>query len=378
MNVNQIYSVVNSIAQNMKLGTMNVIDTTSFVNFGKDVLSSDVNKEIFYSTLVDRIGRTIVAIREYKADTRRVLVDSFTFGSVLQKISFELQNAETTSQWEIDGENPYTVENNTPKNGIRQKLFAQTLPTFSYKDVVLDNQLESAFINAEAMAGFINGIYTRMYNALEISKEGLANSTVNALVCEVYTETTADAPINTRRMRNVLAEWNALHADTQLTADTALENKDFLKYVCVQMGTLIPFIGKLTKMYNDGTVERVTKEDNLIVEVNTEFEKMYSVYLQSDTFHDELVKLPNFKSVPYWYTPSNPTEIKGKNSNGEDKTISNVLAIFRDSDSCLCTLEREKLISLYDQWNARTKLKLSADQRYIVDTSENCVVFYMA
>lgn len=372
MNVNQLYNVLNSINENTTIGAQNVVDTSTFINYGTLVLSSATNREIFYNKLVDRIGKTVFAIRAYKRQNRNITVDSFTFGSILQKISFKLQNSEENSSWNTQALNPYTL---TPKQGIEQKLFAQDMPTFAYTDVWLDHQLKSAFLNEQTMAGFFNGLAERMYNALEVSAESLDNQAVCALVAEVSTEVAAGT--NARRGRNLLAEYKTVFPQSTLTAATCLRDEDFLKFACIEMGTIFPFIEKLTSMYNDGTVERTTSRSDLVVEVNAQFEQMYNVYLKSNTFHDEMVALPNFTTVPYWYSPAAPMEIK-VGPEDEAKTISGVIAIYRDKDAVVDTLENEKFVSKYDEFNERTYVKLSADRRYIVDTSENCIYFYVA
>ncbi len=366
MDIKQIYATVNNIAAVMTKGETKVVDYSSFVSFGNDVLSSETNKETFYNTLVDRIGRTIFAIREYKAANRGILIDSFTFGSILQKVSYKMQEAEYNSTWEKTAQNPYDIE---AKGGIIQKLFAQKLPSFAYTDVVYDYQLESAFVDAQHMGGFINGIYTRMYNALEVSIEGMDNAAVGSFVATVAEEVAAGT--NTRRVVNLVTDYNNLKGTT-LTATTAMSDESFLEYACVEMGTVIPFLGKLTSMYNDGSVERVTPKDKLKIEVNSEFEKSYNVYLKSNTYHDEMVALPGYSDIPYWSNPENPRTIYGKEGTA---AVENVIAIFRDEESVLSTLERQKLVNRYDEWNHRTAVKLEADRRYIADTSENAVIF---
>lgn len=372
MKVNQIYSTINSIKNDICKGAVDIIDHSTFVNFGETVISSESNKDAFYKALVDRIGRTVFAIRDYKAANRNVLVDEFTFGSILQKISFKLQDAESNPHWNDEPENPYTWK---AKEGVIQKLFAQDMPTFSYKDVLLDNQLESAFVNAQAMAGFFSAIATRMYNALEVSIEGLNDNAICALAGRVYKNATTDS-INKTRVRNLLKEYNTAF-NANLTPTEALSNESFLQYACVEMGTVIPFLGKLTSMYNDGTVERYTDSENLVVEVNTEFEKKFDVYLKSNTYHDSLVSLPNYASVPYWFSPTMPMAIH-TNDGTENIEIENVIAIFRDKDAVASTLERQSYRTMYDSINGRTYVKLSADRRYIADTSENCIIFYLA
>jgi len=375
MTINQIYSTINSISANMTTGAQNVIDHSSFVNFGDATLSSATNKEQFYSKLVDRIGRTVFAIRSYKSANRNILVDSFTFGSILQKISYKLQDAEESPQWKSTPTNPYTWQ---AKGGIIQKLYAQDLPTFTYDDVLYDYQLESAFTDASSMAGFISGISTRMYNALEVSIEGMNDEAICAFATEVFKEATdVSSPVNPRRARNLLAEYNTAFPTKAFTSvEDALANEEFLQFACIEMGTVIPFMEKLTSMFNDGTVERFTSKENLVCELNAQFERMYEVYLKSNTFHDTMVALPNYNVVPYWHSPSIPMDVVS-NDGSDTTTIENVIAIFRDKDAVATTLEREDYASMYDPINRRTYVRLSADRRYIADTSENCVIFYL-
>ena len=377
MTINQIYSVVNSLKANITTGVSNIVDYSTFVSFGGDVLNSNTNREVFYNSLVDRIGRTVFAIREYKADDRKVLVDAFTFGSILQKISYRLQDSEYNSDWRYDTEtgtsndNPYTYE---AKGGIVQKLFAQKLPTFAYKDVIYDHQLENAFVSPQAMGGFINGIYERMNTSLELAKEGMNATAINSFAIQIF-ESSVNA---TRRKRNLAKEYNDLHPDATVTSvQGAFENEDFLKFATAEIALTIPRMKKPTVMYNDGTVERHTDKENLVVEMWANFTKYFDVSLASSTYHRELVDLPNYNgTVPYWVSESSGGNIP-YNDGTEDTAIPNVLCIMRDVDAVVTTLEREETVSMYDQFNKRTPIKMSADRRYIADTSENGVIFYL-
>ena len=71
--VNQIYQLVNdSAAEALGAQAISVKNTSTLVSLGDVVLSSADNKDAFYSALVDRIGRTAIAIRQYRAQTRSV------------------------------------------------------------------------------------------------------------------------------------------------------------------------------------------------------------------------------------------------------------------------------------------------------------------
>lgn len=375
MTINQIYSVMNDISENIVEGGANVVDTSTFVKFGEDVLSSQTNKEKWFNSLVDRIGKTIIAIRQYKASGRNVTVDSFTFGSILQKISYRLTEAEESPQWNTTGSlNPYTM---TQKTGIVQKLYAQDMPTFSFLDVIPDYQVESAWTTPTAMSGFISGLYTRMENGKAVAIEGMENYAIASLYAKVYEQSTATQPVNARRCRNLLAEYNTLHPTATLTTDNCLETPSFLEFMAIEISMASKGLEKYTTMYNDGTVERFSTKENQIVEIPTYVNKSFEVYLKSNTFHNELVALPNFNEVLYWTSPDDGFDIKVDLGNENVVTIPNVICAIRDKDSVACTLEREDTASMYDSINRRTYVRMSADRRYVIDTSENCVIFYI-
>ena len=63
---------------------------------------------------------------------------------------------------------------------------------------------------------------------------------------------------------------------------------------------------------------------------------------------------------------------------GETETnIKNVICVMRDRDLVSCTLDRVDNATQYDAINRRTYVRMSADRRYVVDTSENCIIYYL-
>ena len=95
----QIYSIVNTIANNIGYTGSTVVDTSSFVAFAQAALTGA--KESVYNELYNLIGRTVFAIDEAEDEERGIVVDAFSYGSILQKISFQTQAAETSSEWDI-------------------------------------------------------------------------------------------------------------------------------------------------------------------------------------------------------------------------------------------------------------------------------------
>ena len=49
-----------------------------------------------------------------------------------------------------------------------------------------------------------------------------------------------------------------------------------------------------------------------------------------------------------------------------------------DKDAVVATMDKERFVNKYDEWNDRTVFKLTANRRYIVDPSENAILYLNA
>ena len=223
MSAVQIYPAVNTIANNIGYTGNTVVDVTTFTAFAQAALTGA--KEGVYNSLYDLIARTMFAIDEAKEDERQVIVDAFEYGSIMQKISFANQAAESSSEWDIaNPEDPY---DEVAKTGIVAEYFENTIPTFSWKDVAYDVQLREAFRTPESLAGFIEALFQRMRNAYTMSKNGLSDAAIGALVATLAAGTTA--PNYARRVRKLLTEYNTIYG-TSLTSADSLADPGYKEY----------------------------------------------------------------------------------------------------------------------------------------------------
>lgn len=375
MPATQIYAVVNKIAANIGYTGTNVIDASSFTKFASDTLSETPLKESVYSEMYDLIGRTVIAIDEAEEeDGRGIVVDAFEYGSILQKLSFALQSAESSSEWDIaNPENPYEE---VRKEGIIQKFFEQTIPTFSYKDVAYDTQLREAFKSPESLQGFLDALYIRMRNAYKIAKQGLSDAAVGGLMASIYSAATAVTPSANaaRQVRHLLTEYNTNYS-ASLTDTTSLQNTNYLDFVRKVVTIDKMNLNKLNKLYNDGSVERRTSEADLKLDLSLELTASYAKFY-GDTYNDNYVTLPKHNSVVNWGIATDPRKVKVSLDGGTTSvTIAKILGFMYDKDAVVATMDRSRFVSIYDSWNDRNVFKLTANRRYIADPSENGIIY---
>lgn len=378
-NVNQIYTMVNDAASEaLGKSAITVKDTGTLVSLGDQVFSSDTNKEQFYKALTDRIGRTVIAVRAYTAKNRSVKRDELEWGAVYQKISYKWKNSTANPSWDTETQaNPFDVAIGTE---AVQKLFS-VIGTYSFEDSIPDYQLFTAFTSASAMGAYISGIYTNMANALAVAEENLANLAVSTNIAGVLKKGKAT------QKRNLLAEYKTLSGDATITVATALTNVDFLKYATREIKTVIDNMSTMSVLYNaEADIPRHTPNDKAVVEVLGLFASASDTYLQADTYHKEMVALPNYEKVVYWQAPGqgfdfdDVSKINITNANIAPEAVAQggILAFVHDVDSCASIIYRRRSHSIYNPRAERFNIFEKADKGYAVDLSENAVVFYIA
>lgn len=375
---NQIYTMVNdATAQMYGSGAITVKDTSSLVSLGEKVLSSETDKDVFFKTLVDRIARTIVAIREFETKERSVKRDTINWGLFVQKISYKRKTAVENPSYDFTTQtNPFNVK---PSTEIIQKIFGEDIGVWSYADAIPYDQMFTAFNSASAMGAVIAGIYTNINNEYTMAKAALENLAVDTLIAGVIKKGKAT------QKRNVLAEFNTANG-TSLTASQALKNTDFIKYVNRELYTTIGFMQEANELYNLEGIIRQTPKDKLVVEILGMYASASAVYLEADTYHNELVKLPRYEEVNYWqgmgteasFEDVSTIKIKNTGIDAEEISQSGIIACIHDYDAVASFVDKPEVGSIANPAQRCLNVFYQAARNYGVDLSEKCVVFYMA
>lgn len=375
--VNQVYQMVNDAAKEA-LGqqAVTVKDTGSLVSLGEQIQVTE-NVETFYKTLVNRIGRTVVAVRAFEISERSVMRNEMEWGVIYQKISFKPRDAVENPSWKTETQaNPYDIE---PQTTVVQKLFS-VMGTYSYEDSIPDYQLFTAFTTPAAMAAFISGIYTNMYNYLKIAEANLANLAVNTYMAGAMSGT------NAAQKRNLLKEYNDKFTKT-LTVEQALTDASFLKFASKTINDTIKQFTSPSAIFNAEGIVRQTTKDKLVVEVLSQFATATTSYMESDTYHNELVKLPRYEEVNYWQASGTGFSFEdvssidiqnAKIADGAEVNKTGIVAFVHDYDAVASIIYRRRSNSIYNPRAERYNVMEKADKGYAVDLSENGVVFYMA
>lgn len=382
-NVNQLYSVLNAVsAQALGEAAIQVVDAHSMVSLGNEVLSSSTSKDKWVGVMMDRIGRTIVSNRVWDDPAKDPLVKKpFEFGSALQKLYIDLIDAGENGSWNV-GQVGYTPSfAPVYKPNASQKIFNK-INTWQFPITVPDHILRTAFTSAESMAAWIDGIFVAIQNSLMLSLRNTNNLTRETGAALALYHGGASA-------LNVLAEYKAIYTSATTTEDDCLYDKDFLRYAVKRFAEITGYMGQMSRAFNTEGFARHTPKRELCLDVLTAFNSALKANLQSDTFHKELVALPNFREVDFWQGSGdagfNEADVAKMEITIEDpadatQTVTvkcdKVLACAYDVEAIGTTIQNQRMVSERNDIDEYTDYVQKADMGYFADPSENFVVFY--
>lgn len=385
MEVVQIASLLNSVTAEV-LGRTDLIqeDLSNIVDAGSEIFDA-TSVENYGRTLMDHIGRMIFVDRVYRGSAPSVIMDSWEFGSVLEKVQADLPNAQENDTWKL--ENGQTYNQDIFYKPTYSAKFYNSKVTFEIPMSFTDIQLRSAFDNATQMNSFISMIYNAIEKSMTLKVDALIKRTLNNFIAETLKDEYPEADYSDKsgvRARNVLYEYNQLKG-TQLTVKQALTNSDFLAYVASEMKLMVGYIGELSEQFNIEGKARFTPRDLLHFVLLNKMKSLFDTYLYSNTFHNEFVSLPNHETVSYWQAPGDNgydfNDISSidviPTSGGAVKTAG-IIGLMFDRDALGVSNYNRRTTSHYNARAEFTNEFFKMDSSYFNDFQENGVVFFMA
>ena len=397
MEVKQIYSLINSVSSEV-LGKTDIVaeDLTGIVDLGTEVFNQNA-VDNYVKSLVNHIGKVVFVNRPYAGKVPSVLMDAWEFGSVLEKISADVPEAEENDTWDLTDGQSYD-QDVFHKPTVTAKFFNSKV-TFEVPVSITERQVKESFSSAAQLNGFISMIYAAVEKSMTIKTDALVMRTINNMIAETILADAQDfgataagdmtgadlSTASTTRCVNLLKLYNdKTGATTKLTAAKAITDPDFIRFASYVMGTYADRMQSISTLFNVGGKERFTPKDMLHVVLLSDFAKAAQTYLYSDTFNRGDVLLPQAETVPFWqgsgtaYDFASTGKINVKESKGKAVTVTGVLGVMFDRDALgVCNLDRR----VTTNYNAKAEFfnnYYKFDAGYFNDTNENFVVFFAA
>ena len=363
-------------------------DLTGIVDMGKEVFNQNAIDN-YVKSLVNHIGKVVFVNRPYSGKVPSVLMDAWEFGSVMEKISADIPEAEENESWKLTDGTEYK-QDIFHKPTVTAKFFNSKV-TFEVPVSITERQVKESFSSAAQLNGFLSMIYNAVDKSMTIKTDALIMRTINNMIAETldadkvaFGGTTVNySSTSTVRCVNLLKLYNTAK-DAKLTAATAILDPDFIRFAAYQMGLYADRLGSISTLFNVGGKERFTPKDALHTVLLSDFAKAAQAYLYADTYHNEQVLLPKAETVPSWqatgkdYAFANVSKIDVKSSSGAIISIGGVLGVMFDRDALGVTNSDKRVTTNYNAKAEFFNNYYKFDAAYFNDTNENFVVFFIA
>lgn len=383
MKVTQLHTLINAVTQEV-LGEKAVVaeDLSNVIDIGKQVIDSD-NVDNYVKKLVNHIGKVVFVNRLYTGGVPSVLMDSWEYGSILEKISADMPEATENDTWALQDKKDYSPDI-FYKPSVSAKFFNSKV-TFEIPMSFTELQVKESFSSKEQLNGFISMLTTSIENSMTVKLDSLIMRTINNMTAETLNAELADKDYKKTSVKavNLLNLYNATVKD-KLTAESALINPEFIRFATYQISMYSDRMSKISTLFNVEKANRFTPKDLQHIVLLSDFAKASETFLQSRTDHSDMVALPKHETVPYWqgsgtgYAFSDVSKIDVKTSSKADISATGILGVMFDREALgVSNLDRRVTTNYNPKAEFYTNF-YKFDAGYYNDLSENFVVFFVA
>lgn len=385
MKITQLHTLVNTVTQEI-LGEAGVLseDLSNVVDIGKSIIDSD-NIDNYVKKLVNHIGKVVFKNRSYSGGAPSVLMDSWEYGSILEKVTADLPAASENGSYNLQNGQDYSPDI-FYQPSVSAKFFNSKV-TFEIPLSFTERQVKESFSNANQLNGFISMLSTSVENSMTVKLDSLIMRTINNMTAEtlhadLFKTDALDLTSTGVKAVNLLKLYNDKYSRT-VTKEKALSDSDFIRYATYVISLYSDRMSKISTLFNIGGKERFTSGEYLSTVLLSDFEKASNVFLKADLQNESMATLPAHETVPYWqgsgttYSFEDVSAINVKTSTGATVNASGIIGVMFDRESIgVSNLDRRVTTNYNPKAEFYTNF-YKFDAGYFNDLNENYVVFFV-
>lgn len=409
------HAIVNLIAKELsgQDGQITTVDSSNFVSVGETILANQ--KEDVYNALSTVLGRTLVAVRPYKAPlwlinaentsvyTHRMRKISFYDKGALPSGDFNTQLFTNLADGFDNDENPSSGTAQSTKSQWEQHNQIPLEINFGGSSVMefcitwYEDQTKSAFRSEDEFAKFWAGAMTEYANQIEQRKEAFNRMTLLNYMAGVYSLTSAGT-----EAVNLTKAYNDYYGTSYTSAQLRTTYlKEFLAFFVYTFKLYSKKMENRSAKYhispdkqdasgNYLSILRHTPRDRQRVMLYEPLFMQAEAQVLPEIFNDNYLNIDRqYEGVTFWQdelvpseidvTPALPNYTSGTQGKGDNVVLKYVVGMLYDVDAVMTDyqLETANTTSLEARKRYRNTW-LSIAKNAINDFTENGILFYMA
>ena len=412
-----VHVIVNLIQSEMAGldGSVTTVDSSNFVSVGETILAS--SKENIYNALSTVLGRTLVAVRPYRASLWLInAANTGVYTHRMRKISFYDRGAVASGDFNTqlftnledgfdNGENP---SGGTPQATKDQWEQRQVYPlevnfggssTLEYGITWYEDQVKNAFRSEEDFAAFWAGALQEHANAIEQRKEAFNRMTMLNFMAGCY-----DLSSSGMGAINLTAAFNTKFGTSYTSAQLRTTYlKEFLAFFVSTFKQYSRMLENRSVQFHVSPTKTDAAGNNLYLLRHTPRERQRVLLYQPlfmdaeaqvlpEIFNDQYLDIDKqYEGVMFWQdatpgkgaeldcTPALPNYTTGTQGAGSNVALSYVVGLLYDEDALMVDYQLETANTT--PLEARKRYRntwLSIARNAINDFTENGILFYMA
>ncbi len=383
------------------LGNLNALNDTTIVELGEKLNITDGEitngspADIFFKTLLSRIGQIRIDDRSYVATLPKLFVSPVEWGLMSEFIKFDLSDVMVDEMWNPNGFINYNeqggpaegqriagIEFGTFKPAVRARLYKKAHAIMVALTKARE-QMFTAFTSLAEYESFAAGLDISVTNTLQLKAEVYALMTVSTGI--------ATAEKNGNRIK-LLTEFNTETGQT-LTKTAALNDPKFIQFALGRIAETKDNLKRMTMSYNNH--ETLTFSSNANVILLNKFANKAKFMGRANTFNEELLGIGDYDKVASWQavkaanstTPFNFddastivltaeawSDISGTETE-DPKVIQNIVGVIYDRWAMGITVDKKKVTSQYSAARDTTNFFYHALVNYMVNDDYPIVFF---
>lgn len=229
--------------------------------------------------------------------------------------------------------------------------------------------------SASDLVRFVAMIENRVRTMLDMSNDNLIMRTIVNLICEKIAAN--------HNVIDLLALYNETHTQT-VTADNALNSKEFLRFALATIDLYSKYLTKPSTLYNEGGFMNFTPKEYQHLVLLSQFENAARFNLMADTYHEDLLDIGYYETVPFWqgtgttaptFTQCSTIFAKCASDNTNEVHRSHILGVMFDRDAAAVCNSNPRVKVVPVERQEFTNYFYKEDCSYLNDTNENVIVF---
>ena len=387
MQVKQIYAILNDIMLEVtgqpvqEEGEPDALivqeDLSNIVDIGNAVFSNGW-RDNYVKAMINRIGREVFVDRTYEGYAPSVLRDAWEYGSIMAKTRCKIFDAKANPSWNLTAGQTVNQFEFTPPT-VYEKFY-NSKTAWQIDCSFTEVQLKESFTSAAAMNRFYSMIENRIATSMTIYTDSLVMRTINNFIAEkLYAN---------NGVVDVLSIYNQT-VDTPITAAEAAHSKEFYRFLAYTIRLYVERFRAPSANFNiadddDGNVTFTPREFAHLV-LHSDIAAGMEVYLQSDTYHDELVRIGDYEKVPFWqsqgdgYQLATTSRIDCKLASDNTHTLNRnyIIGVLFDRDALGVLNDNRRTTSAYNANGEYWTNFYKVDTSFFNDLAENGIIFVL-